>query len=484
MVDNLRLLAILLGVVLIAAGIGWRTVRFARIRQGIRSGLADPDPAVRIAAVRQAAELGLASTAPALLRAVRVETDPAVRAAVVECVAAHQWEPASTAAIVELRLWAKAYVGARPDLARSPVRSAPLLAGVAGTVPAPSLHPVREHEFRRRTATDLHVDDAAALGPPPDDDPLARLRILVTGVGGAAGVAVVRALRAAGHTVIGVVADPVDERIRLADHGQSVPRADDPTYLTALIHAATLFDAELLVPTVTEELPVLIAGAGYLRDAGLRFLFPDARTVQTCRDKWAFYQAMRDAGVPVPATALGTAEGVPGPWIVKPRFGRGSRDVHRVTAPQELAAALTLVAEPIVQTALAGREFTADVLAHPAEIVAGGALRWRLATKGGISTVGETFSDDSVMQTVALTIKALGHIGPANIQGFVSDDGAVTVVEANPRFSGALPLSLAAGADLVGEYVRAIVGRAVRTERLAARPGVRMYRYFDEVYQT
>ena len=32
---------------------------------------------------------------------------------------------------------------------------------------------------------------------------------------------------------------------------------------------------------------------------------------------------MTAAGLPVPATGLGKAEGVPGPWIVKPRFGRG-----------------------------------------------------------------------------------------------------------------------------------------------------------------
>jgi carbamoyl-phosphate synthase large subunit len=53
----------------------------------------------------------------------------------------------------------------------------------------------------------------------------------------------------------------------------------------------------------------------------------------------------------------------------------------------------------------------------------------------------------------------------------------------NPRFSGGLPLSLHAGADLVGEYLRAIMGRDPRADRLVARPGVTMVRYFDEVYE-
>jgi len=57
------------------------------------------------------------------------------------------------------------------------------------------------------------------------------------------------------------------------------------------------------------------------------------------------------------------------------------------------------------------------------------------------------------------------------------------IIEVNPRFSGGLPLSLHAGADFVGEYLRLIMGRAPRPERLVARPGVTMLRHFDEIYE-
>jgi carbamoyl-phosphate synthase large subunit len=53
----------------------------------------------------------------------------------------------------------------------------------------------------------------------------------------------------------------------------------------------------------------------------------------------------------------------------------------------------------------------------------------------------------------------------------------------NPRFSGGLPLSLAAGADLVGEFVRAARGLPVRPERCSFRPGVVMLRYFEDVFE-
>jgi carbamoyl-phosphate synthase large subunit len=42
-------------------------------------------------------------------------------------------------------------------------------------------------------------------------------------------------------------------------------------------------------------------------------------------------------------------------------------------------------------------------------------------------------------------------------------------------------LSLAAGADLVGEFVRATRGEKVRPRRLQFRPGVTMTRHFTEI---
>ena len=108
-------LLVLGGIGLLAMAVAWRAVRLARVRRGVRAGLADSDPRVRVAAVRQAAELGLATTSPALLRAVRAEKDTDVLAAVVETVASRQWEPASTGSIVELRLWARAYLDAHPE---------------------------------------------------------------------------------------------------------------------------------------------------------------------------------------------------------------------------------------------------------------------------------------------------------------------------------------------------------------------------------
>lgn len=319
--------------------------------------------------------------------------------------------------------------------------------------------------------------------------------VIVTGAGGPAGTAVVRHLVAAGEEVLAVDADAGGAGLRLATRAAVVPAASDPNFVDALA-ALTGGPGTALVVTVAEEIGVLQPAAGRLQDAGIATWLPQAQAVRACLDKWAFARCMADHGVPAPATALPAAGDDPwqvvgaaptsivaeGPWVVKPRFGRGSRHVVLADDPASLSAALVLVPDPVVQRRATGREFTADVLVDRSGAVAGSVARWRLETRGGISTRGETFAERAVDEVVAAALAAVGLQGPANVQGFV-DGPTVLVTEINPRFSGGLPLSLAAGADLVGEYLRGVRGQPVRADRLVARPGVHMTRYFAEIFE-
>ena len=475
---------LLLGVVLALSALVWRGLRAAGVRRKLRSGLRDTDAAVRIDSVLQAGELGLATSAPLLLRLVQSEPDPAVLAAVIRTVAGRQWEPASTARLVELRLWARAFVEAHPELRRAENVGEPLLPGVGGAATVPSLDPARAIKYQRGSdALQLPVpldqrraelDDADALGP---------VRVLVTGAGGPAGVAVILDLRKRGHYTIAVDADPTAVGLRLADESAVVPFFSDPTYIASLVRAATVANAQALICTVAEEYPALIAGQPFLEEAHVRMLLPTVEAAQMCTDKWQFAECLRTAGLSSPATGLGTDEGVPGPWVIKPRFGRGSRDVFYARTRKELADALKACPDPIVQSQIKGREFTCDVLMDATGALAGGVARWRLETKAGISTKGETFDNADVLHLSGQVLKAVGLIGPANVQGFVCEDGAVVIHEVNPRFSGGLPLSLASGADLVEEYLRSVMGATVRPERLLGRGGVKMFRYFSEVIE-
>ena len=331
---------------------------------------------------------------------------------------------------------------------------------------------------------------APARPDPPGGD-IGPQVVLVTGAGGPAGISVLLDLRRAGHGTVAADASADATGLRLADGAGVLPLAGDHSFLDALCDLGAAHGATAVIATVAEEVIALAEGADRLAAAGLATWVPEAKAVRTCIDKWLFHQAAEAAGVAVPPTVPGSS--IPpgadppfaGPWLVKPRFGRGSRDIVPVDDPAELHAAIRHVPDPIVQHRLVGREFTVDALVAPdGTSLVGAVPRWRDETKAGISVRGETFVDGAVTAGVAGLLAALRLAGPSNVQGFVDPaTGQVAFTEVNPRFSGGLPLSLAAGADLVGEYLRVIVGMAPRPERLVYRPGVRMFRYFAEIFE-
>jgi carbamoyl-phosphate synthase large subunit len=136
----------------------------------------------------------------------------------------------------------------------------------------------------------------------------------------------------------------------------------------------------------------------------------------------------------------------------------------------------------IAQTRLTGHEFTADALVDRNGDLLTVVPRWRDETRAGISVKGTTFESEAVTELVGRALAAVGLTGPANVQGFVDDGGEATVVEVNPRFSGGLPLTLAAGADVVGTYLAGIRQPGATLPHLYFAPGVRMSRYFAETY--
>jgi carbamoyl-phosphate synthase large subunit len=326
---------------------------------------------------------------------------------------------------------------------------------------------------------------APAAAPLPTSAPDDRAAsVLVTGSGGPAGVAVIRRLVALGHRVVAADADPAAAGGALAAVAATLPRGDHPRFVDALIAVATAEGVDALVGTVAEELPQLTAATERLTAAGVATWLPALDAVDLCCDKVAFARRMVAVGVPHPATAAGPAEvaGVPGPWVVKPRAGRGSRGVRLLDDPAQVTGALGADPGLIAQTRLPGREFTADALVDRDGELRVVVPRWREETKAGISVKGRTFSSAAVVQVVAAALAAVGLTGPANVQGFVADDGTVTAVEINPRFSGGLPLTLAAGADVVSAYLAGVREPGVPLPALDFRPGVTMSRYFAETY--
>ncbi|MEU1355576.1 ATP-grasp domain-containing protein [Streptomyces cinnamoneus] len=315
----------------------------------------------------------------------------------------------------------------------------------------------------------------------PTDQPTPR-RILVTGVGANPGFGLTRSLTRLGHQIIAADANPLAPGLLLPGVvPQVIPRADDPDYPDTMIKLCRDLAVDAVVAGIENDLPPLLAARPHLNAAGVRLWLPDAGSVHDCIDKARFHQVLTRHGIPTPRTwRPEEVDQVPAgtQLVVKPRRGHGAQNVHMVTARRHARVLCELVPEAIVQERVHGAEFTADCLVdrdRHASLI----LRRRDLVKAGLAAVSTTFEEAAVRDLVVKTLQAVRAEGLCCVQGFVSDDGAVTITELNVRIAGGFPLAEAAGADLVGQMVNGLFGLPVDHDRLTYRTGIFLTNYIE-----
>lgn len=291
-------------------------------------------------------------------------------------------------------------------------------------------------------------------------------RVLVTGAGGPAGVAVIRSL--ARRDDVEVFAADMDrwasaiylvppERRRLVPAG----RADD--FVDVVAGLCRDDGIDVLFPTVDVELPRLAAERDRLAEGGTLLASPALRTLETALDKLTLARAC-ERTVRVPRTELlGTPQAVSGwdfPVIVKPRRGAGSRGVRVVMTQAELDAVHD-DEDLLVQELLPGDEFSVDVLANLDGDVVAAVPRARLRVDSGVAVAGVTVHDQGLIDAASAVARAIGLTTVANVQLKRDAAGEPALLEVNPRFPGAMPLTIASGVDMPSLTLDAVLGRPV-----------------------
>jgi carbamoyl-phosphate synthase large subunit len=297
------------------------------------------------------------------------------------------------------------------------------------------------------------------------------LNVLITA--GSRRVALVQAFQRAvratgvGHVVVADV-NPLSPAVHAADRSHPVPLSTDPMYLAAIAEICQIERIGLIVPTIDDELPVFAENVGQFTDAGIRVAISPLETTVVCNDKFTTCRTLATRGVEAVETRLPSALPIDPqfPLFIKPRIGRGGVLAFPVRNARELEFFLEYVPNPVVQTYLDGPEFTIDMLCdfsgEPLSIVP----RERVVIRAGVVDRGRTVRDPKLMDLGLACAQALKFCGAVNIQCRVVD-GRPIVFEVNPRFSGGIPLTIAAGADFPrmlielarGEQVAPAIGR-------------------------
>lgn len=290
------------------------------------------------------------------------------------------------------------------------------------------------------------------------------MRVLVTGAGGPAGVAVIRSLLRRGDVeVIAADMDRWASALYLVDaaHRRLVPAGKADDFVDVVRQIVRDDRIDVVFPTVDVELPLL---AAVRDDLGAILASPALATLETCLDKLALARACART-VRVPRTELvGTPQAVSGwdfPVIVKPRRGAGSRGVRLVGSQAELDAVHDADEDLLVQELLPGDEYSVDVLAGLDGTVIAAVPRARLRVDSGVAVAGVTVHDEELIETASAVARAVGLTTVANVQLKRDVDGRPALLEVNPRFPGAMPLTIAAGVDMPSLTLDAVLGRPV-----------------------
>jgi carbamoyl-phosphate synthase large subunit len=289
-------------------------------------------------------------------------------------------------------------------------------------------------------------------------------RVLVTGAGGPAGVAVIRSLLRRPDVEVfagdmdgwasGLYLVPVERR-RILEPGLA------PGFVDGISQLCASDGIDVVFSTVDVELPPLAARRTELSGAVLAA--PSLDTLSVTLDKWELAERCAPL-LRVPETRLLNSDGVAADWvfpvIVKPRRGAGSRGV-RLVADRAALEALGTDEALIIQEHLPGLEYSVDVIADNEGHVVAAVPRTRTRVDSGVSIAGRTVHDVSLEQTAASVALAIGLTGVANVQLRIDSSGIPALLEVNPRFPGALPLTIAAGVDMPSLALDLALGHAI-----------------------
>jgi carbamoylphosphate synthase large subunit len=261
---------------------------------------------------------------------------------------------------------------------------------------------------------------------------------LITGIGGPAGRSLARQLNERGFRVVGTDMRQVD--IAGATVYQ-VPAATDPTFLDALHTIAQRTHADVLIPTVTEELVVLAEHGSHRFN--LQLIMSPFRGTWLANDKYLTYEQLHAVGVQVPQTVLPSqvrslaevTERVGMPCLSKPRCSRGGRGVvvHEGDCWEAIRA---LDDHSILQAFAPGTEYAPNLYMHAngdATVVVLEKTELAQGRVGNAVKVQRVEADD-VADVAVAAAQVLGLRGPVDVDVRRMADGTPVVLEINARF--------------------------------------------------
>lgn len=228
----------------------------------------------------------------------------------------------------------------------------------------------------------------------------------------------------------------------------AMPPTND-AHLQELIDGCAQRGISAILPTRDGELAFWASHKDTFAKAGIRIIASGSEAIARCLDKALFAQFGAGHQLPVIPTSTSIDDIHANFFVVKERFGAGSRAIGiRLDRDTAIAHASTLD-QPIFQPFIEGTELSIDAWSDANGVVKGVVLRRRDEVVNGESRITTTFRDAALEAEAKRWIEAYGVSGPVVMQVLLDASGAAHIIELNARFGGASTASIQVGLDSI-----------------------------------
>ena len=276
---------------------------------------------------------------------------------------------------------------------------------------------------------------------------------LLTAVGSYAAPPAIASLRAMGHRVVGCDIYPRAWNAASNDVDaffQAVLATDRDAYITQMEEAVGREKVEYLIPLTDVEVDVLCAEKARFARLGCTVCTPDEPAARLCRNKLEMAQALEADGIcrTIPTVSPYGREPRDDefPIMLKPLSGRSSQGQVIARTLEDYRAALSRRSDYIAQPFIEGDIYTVDVARDLYGNVQCLARRELLRTVNGLGTTVRILPGHPLEKICAQIACRAGIVGVVNME-FIGSGDDFYFLEVNPRFSGGVGFSIAAGVD-------------------------------------
>jgi carbamoyl-phosphate synthase large subunit len=279
--------------------------------------------------------------------------------------------------------------------------------------------------------------------------------ILVSGASGIVGYGTLRSLKRSSIELRLIGSSIYSDSVAQAfcDHFLLAPPTNDASYMAWLLDTITQHQIDMIIPCIEIDMYKWCEHLQEIVQSGAKALLNDVTLIHLCKDKWAFYENLRRAGLTcvidssldTSYEALRSRFGLP--FLLKPRQGFGSKGIVRIDDEATFSNHQHNMGVLLMAQAFVGcdeEEYTTSAFCDgEGGFYASMSLRRRLS-KEGFTEKAEVVQTDEFLPIMHSLCTHFRPHGPTNFQFRKCDDG-IKLLEINPRISSSTSIRTSFG---------------------------------------